>query len=84
MSHALKDMQQFLQFYENKDDSMVEILSKTDIIIEKLEKKMYTDVFGDQCLHKETMRNHLIDLPRQPEVQETKTENLIDQAEVSR
>ena len=58
LSHALKDMQQFLQFYQDKEEVFEIILAKIDIIVDQLEKKIYKDVFGEHCLQKETMTNH--------------------------
>ena len=40
LGHALKDMQQFLEYYQSSDDAIDSILTKLDMIIEIQEKKM--------------------------------------------
>ena len=59
LGHALKDMQQFLEYYKSSDETVQSVLSKLDMIIEIQEKKMYIEIFGENPLDCQTIRKHL-------------------------
>ena len=59
LGHALKDMQQFLEYYQSSDDVIDSILSKLDMIIEIQEKKMHIEIFGETPLDCDTIKKHL-------------------------
>ena len=59
LGHSLRDMQQFLEYYQSSDDVIDSILSKLDMIIELQEKKMHIEIFGETPLDCDTIKRHL-------------------------
>lgn len=59
LGHALKDMQQFLKYYQSRDETLQSILSKLDTLIENQERKMRTEIFGEQPLDSKFITNHI-------------------------
>jgi len=59
LAHALKDMQQFLEYYKSSDESIQTVLSKLDLICEMQEKKMQIEIFGESPIDQQLIRKHL-------------------------
>lgn len=56
LGQTLKDMQQFLQYYDTCDEDIRNLLNKTNMIIEIQEKKMFKEIFGENKLYFEHLR----------------------------
>lgn len=73
LGHALKDMQQFLEYYQSSDEIVHSILSKLDMIISQQEKRMYIEIFGENPIECNTISKHVKGssyLNNQPQVQQ--------------
>jgi ribosome maturation protein Sdo1 len=69
LGHALKDMQQFLEYYQSSDETIQSILGKLDMIIDIQLKRMNIEIFGENSIDCDLIRKHIkggVDSPTRP------------------
>jgi hypothetical protein len=55
----LRDIQQFLHYYQSRDETLQSILGKVDTLIEIQEQKMRIEIFGDSSLDAGEISKHI-------------------------
>lgn len=69
LGHALKDMQQFLEYYQSSDETIQSILGKLDMIIDIQLKRMNIEIFGENSIDCDLIRKHIkggVESPNRP------------------
>lgn len=60
LGHSLKDMEQFLLFYKSTDEGVQALLSKLNMIISVQRRQMEIEIFGENPLNCEAIKQQLL------------------------